>query len=221
MSSKWRFEGAEEAKNDSAPETLGLLQSILTELSTTLLRATRNVVPTLKKEGGKNYFYNKMPVSDLSSITRLVAGSEGKGRKYTWHILWQVFIRGDWPNGLPEMGKRWSITWGKRNQPHIPGIQQDVRYWDSWDRTWITRSLVLCTEIRFERKSCRQHTEREYETGEHPMNLLEDHPWAQCNLITVLATVAEISEIHWWNLLMFSHVRPAKAAFKIRQEGYL
>lgn len=47
-----------------------------------------------------------MPVSDLSSITRLVAGSEGKGRKYTWHILWQVFIRGDRPNGLPAMGKR-------------------------------------------------------------------------------------------------------------------
>lgn len=71
MSSKWRLEGAEEAKNDSAPETLGLLQSILTELITKLLRATQNVVPTLEKEGGKKHFYNKMPMSDLSSTTRL------------------------------------------------------------------------------------------------------------------------------------------------------
>lgn len=76
----------------------------------------------LKKKGVKKDVYNEMPMLNLSSTTRLVAGSEGKGREYTWHILWQVFIRGGQSNGLPVMGNS-DLSRGKRNQPHTPGIQ--------------------------------------------------------------------------------------------------
>lgn len=84
----------------------------------------------------------------------------------------------------------------------------------------ITRSLVICTNIWLEGKSSRQSTEREHEVGEQLLrNFLEDHSSAQCHLIFLLITSAQILEIHWRNLLTSSHVRPDKVAFEIMQKN--
>lgn len=86
-------------------------------------------------------------MSILSSSTRLVAGSEEKGRKYTWHILWQVLMRGGQPNSLPAMGNPDLSHEGRdinlmylefSKMLHTESqLRQDMNY----------RSLALCTEI--------------------------------------------------------------------------